>query len=144
MGSVTVTLTLKDLLLLLVAVSALTGLVYLVAVLRRFLQVALQVQRTVAEVQTLLREIRRVVAQTNETLESARLLLDDSRRVVGDARAVTGSARGLVEGLVRDLSVILGPVHMVAGLFEKIQSGLQRWAVFRRSGEGSKEESDEP
>lgn len=143
MGSVTVTLTMKDVLLLLLAAGVLAGVAYLVLVLRQLLLVARQFQRTVAEVQSFLPELRRLMAQTGETLESARLLLDESRRVVGDARAVTGSARGVVEDLLRDLSVILGPIHLVAGLFEKIQSGLQRLAVFRRPEEGPKEDSDE-
>lgn len=143
MGSVTVTLTMKDLLLLFLAVAVLFGLGYLIAVLRRLLEVARQFQRTVEEVQAFLPEVRRVVTQAGETLESARNLLDESRHVVGDARAVTASARGVAEDLIRDLSVILGPIHLVAGLFEKIQAGLGRLAFLRRPEAGPKEDDHE-
>jgi uncharacterized protein YoxC len=139
----TITLTLRDVLLALVAVAVLVGMFYLIAALRRILAIAEEWRRMTQQIQLLVPQVQRVVEHADETLLSARQLIERSQSLVGDVAAVTGATRSVAEGLIRDLAVILGPIHLIASLFQKIQSGISRWSPFRAADEQSQEDDDE-
>ena len=143
MGSMTITLTFRDVLLALVAIAVLVGTAYFIAVLRRVLAVAEEWRRMLQQVQVLVPQVQRVVEHADETLLSARQLIVRSQTLVEDAAAVTGATRSVAEDLLRDLAVILGPIHLVATLFQKIQSGISRLSSFRTKDEPTQEDDDE-
>lgn len=143
MGSMTITLGVRDVLLALVAIAFLVGTAYFVAVLRRILAVVEEWRRMFQQIQVLVPQVQRVVEHADETLLSARQLIAKSQGLVDDAAAVAGATRSVAEDLIRDLAVILGPVHLVATLFQKIQSGISRLSPFRKTEQASKEDDDE-
>lgn len=143
----TITLTLRDIFFIVVALFACVGIAYFIVVLRRLTSVADEVEKTVRQVRELIPKVDRLAHESAETLRTVRELADSGRSVVGDITAVSAKVRVLMEEGLGYASVVMGPLRRIAAVVLGIQTGLnvfKSWkGRIREGGYGSKEDEDE-
>jgi len=143
----TTPLTLRDLLLVAVAIFACVAIAYFIAVLKRLKVVAEEVERTVRQVRELIPRVDRLAQESTETLRAVRELADTGRGVAGDLNAVSGKIRAFAEEGLGYAAVILEPLRKIGAVVIGIQTGLnvfKNWtARIKEAAYGSKEDEDE-
>lgn len=138
-----ITLTLRDILLILVAVFVCLGIAYFITVLRRLKAVAEEVEKTVRQVRELIPKVDRLAHDSTEALRAVRELADSSRGVVADASAVSAKLRIFAEEGLGYAAVLLEPLRRIAALVTGIQTGFSVFKSWSDRLKGTAYESQE-
>jgi len=139
----TVTLTLRDILFIAVAVFICCGIAYFVVVLRRLKAVAEEVEKTVRQVRELIPKVDRLTHESAETLRAVRELADSGRGVVADAAAVSAKLRLFAEEGLGYAAVLMEPLRKIAALVTGIQTGFSVFKSWTERLKGTAHDSQE-
>jgi hypothetical protein len=143
----TITLTLRDIVLIIAAVFLCFGIAYFIAVLKRLRAVAEEVEKTVRQVRELIPKVDRLAHESAETLRTVRELADSGRGVVEDVTAVSAKLRAFAEEGLGYAAILIEPLRRIAAIVTGIQTGLTVFKSFtgrfKDAAYGSKEDEDE-
>lgn len=138
----TVTLTLSDILLLIITLAVAGLAVYLVMALRRLGAVLGELQKTLAKVGEVLPRIEKAAEQAERTFGSIETLATGATKAVEDVSAVTAITRALVEQGAEQVSGAMSTLGQIGTILTGIRAG---WECFtRRSRGGAEPEEADP
>ena len=143
MNSMTITLSLRDVLLTLLTLAALVGLFYFIVTLRRLMAVVEEWRRVTGRAEMLMAQIQKVMESAEITLSSARRLIESGQSTVDDIAAVSGSARRLSEEIIGNISMVLSPIRYLGSLVHNLQRAVEALVERRKKKETGTEENDE-
>jgi len=119
----TITLSLSDILLIIITLSVAGVAVYLVIALQRLGTVLGEVQKTLAKVGEVLPRLEKTVVQAERTLESIDTLATGAAKAVDDVTVVTAIARTVVEEGAEQISGALAALGQVGVILGGIRAG---------------------
>jgi len=142
-NSMTITLSLRDVLLTLLTLAALVGLFYFIITLRRLMAVVEEWRRVTGRAEMLLSQVQKVMESAEITLSSATRLIESGQSTVDDIAAVSGSARQLSEEIIGNISLIISPIRYFSSLVHSLQRAVEALLERRKKKETDTEEKDE-
>ena len=141
MNSMTITLTVHDLLLIILTGSVVFAVIYFAVVLGRLATLLKSWQQLSQRIDDLVPKLSRTLEEAEQTLASARTLLREGHAVVSDVSAVTRSAKLVALEAVDSFSAILGPLRTVAAFAHTIQKVLS--AILGHGAPEDEKEADD-
>jgi hypothetical protein len=141
--SMTVTLSLREVLLTLLTLAAIVGLFYFIFTLRRLVTMVEEWRRVTARAEMLMSQLQKVMENADLTLSSARRLIESGQSSVDDIAAVSGSARRLSEEIIGNISLVLSPIRYVTSLVHNLQRAVEAIVERKRKKVSGTEENNE-
>jgi len=142
-NSMTITLSLRDVLLTLLTLAAMVGLFYFIFTLRRLMAVVEEWRRVTGRAEMLISQVQKVMESAEITLSSATRLIESGQSTVDDIAAVSGSARQLSEEIIGNISLIISPIRYFSSLVHSLQRAVEALLERRKKKETDTEENDE-
>lgn len=143
MDSMTVTLSLRDVFLLVLWLLAAGAMLYFILVLRRILAVAESFQRVSKDIEGLMPKVKVILEGAEGFLTGAQALVREGHQAARDVTGMTGAVRTVVEEAVSQITLILTPIRLVASAVKAVQDLTQRFAGRWLDSEEETEDSDE-
>lgn len=139
----TVTLTLSDILLLIITLAIAGVAIYMVVALRQLGAVLGELQKTLSKMGEVLPRIEKAAEQAERTLGSIETLAEEASKAVEDVTVVTAITRTVVEEGAEKVSGALATLGQIGTILGGIRAG---WECFtkRSSEEPEPDEAEEP
>ncbi len=139
----TITLSLREVLLTLLTLAAIVGLFYFIFTLRRLVTMVEEWRRVTARAEMLMSQVQKVMENADLTLSSARRLIESGQSTVDDIAAVSGSARRLSEEIIGNISLVLSPIRYVTSLVHNLQRAVEAIVERKKKKVSGTEENNE-
>jgi len=139
----TITLSLSDILLIIITLAVAGVSVYMVIALQRLGTVLGELQKTLVKVGEVLPRVEKTVMQAEQTLVSIDTLATGASKAVDDVTVVTAIARTVVEEGAEQVSGALASLAQIGTILGAIRSG---WQCFMKKDteETGEEEAEAP
>ena len=139
----TFTLTVSDILLLVLTLTACVVAFALVRALRDIQRVVGQLSKTLEGIQSLSGKLQHLSDESERTVVSLRRFSDEGYAVVGDLAATTAKVRSVVEEGAEQVRDILTPMKYISLLVAGLKAGFETYSKIRDRNAGDEDPSDQ-